>query len=115
MGCATEGMRLLQNRVEYRREIAGRGIDDLQHLGGRGLLLQRLARLGDEPRILCGDDRLRREILQQHDFLAREWPDLASGCGDGAKERVVFAERHDEQGADAGLDVRVRYGMVDLR
>ena len=23
----------------YRREVAGRGVDDLQHLGGRGLLL----------------------------------------------------------------------------
>ena len=39
--------RLFEHRVEYRREVAGRGIDDLQYLGGRGLLLQRLARLGE--------------------------------------------------------------------
>ena len=32
--------RLFEHRVEHRREVAGRGIDDLQHLGGRGLLLQ---------------------------------------------------------------------------
>ena len=38
--------RLLEDRVEYRREVAGRGIDDLQHLGGRGLLLERLVTLG---------------------------------------------------------------------
>src|SRR5204863_9086108 len=36
--------------------------DDLQHLGRRGLLFQRLPRLGDEPRILQRDHRLRREI-----------------------------------------------------
>ena len=69
-------MRLLQHRVEHRREVAGRGIDDPQHLGGRGLLLQRLARLGDQPRVLHRDDRLRREILQQRDLLVGERPHL---------------------------------------
>ena len=37
--------RLLQNRVEHRREVAGRRIDDLQHLGGRGLPSERLVAL----------------------------------------------------------------------
>ena len=32
--------------VEHRGEVAGRGIDDLQHLGGRSLLIQCLACLG---------------------------------------------------------------------
>src|SRR5215831_19607266 len=66
--CA-KAVSLFQDRFKYRREVAGRGIDDLQYLSGRGLLLQRLARLGDEPRILHCDDRLRREILQQRYFL----------------------------------------------
>jgi hypothetical protein len=39
-------VRLFQYRVEDRRKVAGRGIDDLQHLGRRGLLLQRLVTLG---------------------------------------------------------------------
>ena len=69
-------VRLFQHRVEHRREIAGRGIDDLQHLGGRGLLLQCLARLGDQPRVLHRDHRLRREVLQQRDLLVGERPDL---------------------------------------
>jgi len=30
---------LFEHRVEHRGEVAGRGIDDLQYLGGRGLLL----------------------------------------------------------------------------
>src|SRR6516165_11223418 len=41
---------LFDHRVEYWREVAGRGIDDLQYLGSRGLLLQCLARLGQESR-----------------------------------------------------------------
>ena len=40
--------RLFEHRVEHRREVAGRGIDDLQNLGGRGLLLQRLVALRSE-------------------------------------------------------------------
>ena len=32
--------RLFQDRVEHWGEVAGRGVDDLQYLGGRGLLLQ---------------------------------------------------------------------------
>src|SRR5436190_1005114 len=56
-GCSTaEAMSLLQDRVEHRREVAGRGVDDLQYLGGRGLLLQCLARLGQEPRVLHRND-----------------------------------------------------------
>src|SRR5437867_2959331 len=47
-----------EHRVEYWREVAGRGVDDPKHLGGGGLLLQRLARLGDQPRILDRDDGL---------------------------------------------------------
>jgi hypothetical protein len=52
-----------QHRVEHRSQVARRGIDDAEHLGGRGLLLQGLAGLGDEPRVLDRDDRLRREVL----------------------------------------------------
>ena len=61
---------LFEHRVEHRREVAGRGVDDLQHLGGRGLLLQRLARLGQQPCILHRDHRLRGKILQV--YLARQ-------------------------------------------
>ena len=77
-----ERVRLFQHRIEHRREIAGRGIDDLQYLGGRGLLLQRLARLGDQPRILHRDDRLRREVLQQRDLLVGERPHFVAIGGD---------------------------------
>src|SRR5436190_21762828 len=54
-----EAMRLLQDGIENRREVAGRRIDDLKYLGGRSLLLQGFARFGDEPRILHCDNRMR--------------------------------------------------------
>ena len=37
---ATVRVRLFQYRFEHRLELTGRGIDDLQYLGGRSLLLQ---------------------------------------------------------------------------
>jgi hypothetical protein len=41
-----EGVRLLQDGIEYRREVAGRRIDDPQDLGGRGLLSARFGKFG---------------------------------------------------------------------
>jgi hypothetical protein len=46
IGDPTKAVRLLQYRIEYRGEVAGRGIDDLQYLGGCDLLLKRLVTLG---------------------------------------------------------------------
>src|SRR5215472_1821576 len=43
-------MRLFQDRLEYRGEVAGRGVDDLQYLGGRGLLCQRFIALSGNLR-----------------------------------------------------------------
>src|SRR5262249_37749305 len=35
-----------EHRLEYRRKVAGRGIDDAQYPGGRGLLSERLVARG---------------------------------------------------------------------
>ena len=80
----------------------------LQHLGGRGLLLQRLARLGDQPRVLHRDHRLRREILQQRDLLVGERPHLLAIDGDSAEQRIVLAQRHDQQRSGCRRDRRRR-------
>src|SRR6516164_6232910 len=45
-----ERMRLVQHRIKDGLKVSGRGIDNLEDLGGGGLLLQRLARLRDEAR-----------------------------------------------------------------
>ena len=65
-------MRLIQYCVEDRREITGRGINDLQNLGGRCLLLQGLARFGQEPRILDCNDRLVGKGAHQLDLTLGE-------------------------------------------
>src|SRR5258707_8929441 len=76
VGDGAKTVSLLQNGVEHWREIARRGVDDPKHLSGRSLLVQGVARLRDETRILHRDDRLRREVLQQPDLLVRKWLDL---------------------------------------
>ena len=115
--CPAEAVCLLQYRVEHWREVAGRRIDDLQYLGGRGLLLQCLAHLGDGPGILHCDDCLCREVMQQRnllvgkwphilavtddraeqcDLLIREWPHLLPVGGNVAEQDLIFAKRHRE-------------------
>ena len=68
MGHTTEPVRLLQYRIENRRKITERRIDDLQHIGGRGLLLQGFALLRQQPRVLHRDHRLLGEVLHERDL-----------------------------------------------
>src|SRR5215469_4425758 len=46
MSDAAPCMRLLQYCIEHWREVAGRGIDDLQDLGGGSLLIECFAEFG---------------------------------------------------------------------
>ena len=94
-------MRLFHYRLEHRREIAGRGIDDLQHLCGRGLLLQGLACLVNEPRVLHRDNCLCGEVLRQRDLLVSERADLLAVDRKGAEQVVALAQRHRQVGACA--------------
>src|SRR6516162_4251858 len=66
--CLAKTVCLLQDHLEYGGEIAGRRVDDLQHFGRRGLLLQGLARFSDQPRILDCDHRLIGEGAHQLDL-----------------------------------------------
>ena len=62
-------------RVEHCLQSNGRAADDLEHLGGGGLLLQRyLAQLVEQPRVLDGDDGLSGEVRDQRDLLVGERP-----------------------------------------
>ena len=63
---ASQRRSLFQHRIEHRREIAGRGIDDLQDFGGRGLPAANassrstvLARVLSKLTLEIGDDLLR--------------------------------------------------------
>src|SRR5262245_53741405 len=70
---------VLKHSLEHWLQFAGRAADDLQHVGGSGLLLQRfreivgaLAQLIEQPCILDGDHRLAGEVLDQIDLLFGE-------------------------------------------
>ena len=58
-----DARRVLQQRLEHGYQLARRAADDLQHLRGRGLLLQRFAQLVEQAGVLDGDDGLGGEVL----------------------------------------------------
>ena len=57
--------------LQHCLQIKRRAADDLEHVGGGGLLLQRFAQLVEQPRILDGDDGLGGECSDQFDLLCR--------------------------------------------
>ena len=59
-------------RIEHGLQVEGRAADDLEHVGGGGLLLQRFAQLVEQARVLDRDDGLSGEILHQLDLLVGE-------------------------------------------
>src|SRR5262245_37077473 len=102
--------RIGQHGLEHRLKLAWRTRNDAQHLGGRCLLLQRLAevvgtptQLVEQPRVLDGDDRLLGEIADQLDMLIGERTNLLAVDADLADELVLLEHRHSKQGARAGL------------
>jgi hypothetical protein len=58
--------------VENALKIKGRAADGFKHIGGCGLLLQRLPQLIEQPRVLDGDHRLRGEVLRELNLLFGE-------------------------------------------
>ena len=98
----TQTQGLLQHRVEHRREVARRGIDDLQYLGSRSLLVQRLARLGQEPRILHRDDRLVGKGAHQLDLPFGERLEPVPREIDCAEHGPLAQQRHPEYGSSPG-------------
>src|SRR5262249_50536572 len=78
-------------------QIEGRAADHLEHVGGGGLLRQRLAQLVEEARVLDGDDGLRGEILDQFDLLVGERTHLLAIDADSANQLAVLKHRYNEQ------------------
>ena len=81
-------------------QLARRAGDDLQHLAGRGLLLQRLgeivgalAQFVEQPRVLDGDDGLRGEVLHQLDLLVGERTHFLAVDDDGADQFLLLEHR----------------------
>src|SRR5262249_39526288 len=81
---------ILQRFLEHRPQFAGRRADDAQYIRGGGLLLQRLAQLVEQPRVLDGDDGLRGEVGDQLDLLVGKGAYLLAVDGDDANQFVLF-------------------------
>src|SRR5262249_10588894 len=67
--CAAEPDSRTQESIEHGLQIEGRAADDLEYVGGGGLLLQRLAQLIQQACIFDGNDGLFGEIRNQLDLL----------------------------------------------
>src|SRR5260370_12268581 len=59
----------LNKRVQNGLQIEGRAADDLEHIGGGGLLLQRFPQLVEQARVLDGNDGLIGKGLEKRDLL----------------------------------------------
>jgi hypothetical protein len=99
VGSATKSVSLLQYCVKDRCEVARGGVDDLQYLGGRGLLLQRLARLSQQPRVLHRDDRLRRKIFEESDLFVGKRSHRLPVDPEEAPRNTILAQRDPNRGA----------------
>jgi hypothetical protein len=117
--CAVSGpakaVRLLKDRVEHRRKIAGRAVDYLQDLRGRGLLLQCLACLGDQPRIFDRDHRLVGEGADQLDLPLAKWLDPLPRQADGADHNALAQQRHAQAGTSSAKGSRLRHIKLWVR
>src|SRR5262249_37202009 len=120
-GLADAG-RALQHGVEHCLKLAGRARDDLEDLGGRCLLLERLAEivgalasLVEQACVLDGDPRLGGEILHQRNLLVCEWSNFLPVDGDGTNQPAFLEHRHLDEGARTGkFDQSDRQGIVLL-
>ena len=95
--------RVFQHRLEYRLKIAGRGTDNLEHVGGGGLLLEGIAQFSEQPGVLDGDHGLRREILNQLDLLVGERTYVLMINSDRADEFVFLQHWNPQCGSCSGI------------
>jgi len=87
-------------RIEHGLQIEGRAADHLKHVGGRGLLLQRLAQLVEQTRVLNGDDGLGGEVRDQIDLLVGKRANLLAVNREDTDKLFVLEHRDGENGPE---------------
>src|SRR5262245_54923657 len=107
--------RLRQHRAEYRIERARRTGDHLEHIGGRGLLLQRLAQLAEQPRVLDGDHALGGKVLDQLDLLVGKGTHLLPVDRHRTEQFVFLQHRDDQLCASAAKISKFDDGLIALK
>jgi hypothetical protein len=83
--------RRFHKRIEHGLQVEGRAADDLEHVGGCSLLLQRLTQLIEQPHILDRDDGLASEVCQKSDLFFGERPNLLAING-YCTDQLLFLE-----------------------
>src|SRR6202022_3220671 len=78
-----------QQRVEHRLQVEGRAADDLEHVGGGGLLLQRFTQLVEQTEVLDGDDGLISEGFDEGNLSVIERFGLAARRGNRADDLTL--------------------------
>ena len=90
-----------EETVEHGWQVEGRAADHLEHVGGRGLLLQGFPQLVEQAGVLDGYDGLLRETADQLDLLVREGTSFLAIDANRADQLLVLEHRHYEQCPDA--------------
>ena len=85
---------VVQNRAVDRCNVGGRAADDAQDLRRRGLLLERLLGLVEQPYVLDRDHRLVGEGLEQIRLVLAELPGNGAIDGNDADRLAVAQHRH---------------------
>ena len=86
--------------IQHRLQIECRAADDLEHVGGCGLLLQRLAQLVEQARVLDGNDGLLGKIADQLDLRVRERTDFLAKEIERPNQLVVLEQWNGDQSPD---------------
>jgi hypothetical protein len=85
---------------EHGPRVGRRLADDAQDFRCRGLPLQRLLGLIEQPRVLHRDQPLRGEGLHERDLLFGERLHVVADEGEDADDGAVFAQGHADEGAN---------------
>ena len=118
---SADARRILQHSLEHRLQLAGRAANDLQHLRGRGLLLQRLGELSrarlhlvKQPHVLDRDHRLVGEGGEQLDLLISERLNVEPRRHQDADELPVAQQRHAQHSAVLFQAARLQEGQFGI-
>src|ERR1019366_1424620 len=104
----TKSDRAFGYRFENWLQIECRAAYNCEHVGGGRLLLERLAQLAEQPRVLNSNDCLGGEVRDQLDLFVAEWAHLHAEDGNCADRLVVLKHRQGQHRADA-RDVPAAY------
>src|SRR5215831_2592741 len=101
----------LDQRVEHGRQMERRAADDLEHVSGGGLLLQRFPQLVEQARILDGDNGLAGEISNKVNLLLGERTDLLAVNAERTNQLVLLEHRYCEYSPCTAVNDDSRRGI----